>query len=291
MKKYNFYDMNADQDLSFHIGPAAYLNSDFPVHRHDFAELVIITKGSGVHQIEEKTYPIKAGDVYVIKGDTPHGFRNVKDLVLYNIMYLPNDIFLQFSELKKMPGFQALFILEPFYRQEHEFQSKLVLTETELAYVVDMILTIIPEYQERKPGSKSLLKAYLTILFVYLARKYKVKDNDLSRKIMKIAESIIYIENNFTQEINIKEIAEKANLSRRHFTRVFKQNYKLSPYEYIINLRLKQACDLLKNSKWTITRISEESGFKDPNYFSRQFKNKKGISPTEYRQSNKLSIH
>lgn len=284
MKKFYFEDMDTNTDLPFYIGPPAYLNMDFPIHAHDFAELVIITEGQGMHQIEGDSYAVKAGDVYVIKGDTPHGFNDVEQLKLYNIMYLPDDIFLQFDELKKMPGFQALFILEPFYRHDHEFQSKLVLNKGELNYVKNILSTIIPEYEEKKPGFKSLLKAYLTILLVYLSRKYKVKDSRLSREIMKIAESIIYIENNYTQELRIDGIAAKANLSRRHFTRIFKQNYFLSPYEYIINLRLRHACGLLKNSTMTITNIAEASGFSDPNYFSRHFKNKKGLTPSEFRR-------
>jgi AraC family L-rhamnose operon transcriptional activator RhaR/AraC family L-rhamnose operon regulatory protein RhaS len=101
---------------------------------------------------------------------------------------------------------------------------------------------------------------------------------------MRIAESITYIENNYTQSLTIDKIAQKAHLSRRHFTRIFKENYHLSPYEYIMNLRMKHASKLLRNSNLKITFVASQSGFDDPNYFSRIFKSKKGMTPSKYRK-------
>lgn len=290
MKKYYFADMKTNKGQSFHIGPATYLDTDFHLHIHDFNELVIIIQGEGEHQIEDKIYPIKVGDVYVIKGDTPHGFKNVKDLGLYNIMYLADEIFLQYPDLKILPGFQALFILEPFYRKEHEFLSKLVLTERELNYVLEILAYLLEEEEKKELAYLSQMRSYLSILFVYLARRYKVKRNDLTQQIFNIAESISYIENNYTRDLNIEEIAKKANLSRRHFTRIFKDNYNLSPYEYIIRLRLKHARNLLKNTELTITEIANKSGFNDANYFTRQFKKKTGYTPSEYKRRNNIKM-
>ncbi|MEO0055853.1 MAG: hypothetical protein RLZZ50_1800, partial [Verrucomicrobiota bacterium] len=64
----------------------------FPLHRHEFAELVIVAGGSASHLTSHGCYPIAAGDVFFIPSDQPHGFAEVHGLSLCNVLFMPSRL-------------------------------------------------------------------------------------------------------------------------------------------------------------------------------------------------------
>lgn len=62
------------------------LNGEFVQHSHDFDEIVLILSGTGEHLVGQRVYSLKRGDVFVIKGETRHGFRGAENLELVNVM-------------------------------------------------------------------------------------------------------------------------------------------------------------------------------------------------------------
>ena len=100
-----------------------------------------------------------------------------------------------------------------------------------------------------------------------------------------IKSALWYINQNYTQQITIKSIADFLNLSTDHFTRRFKVITGITPKEYIQNLRIRHAItemDSKLSSK--LTEIAYNSGFSDANYFSRTFKKQIGTTPSEYQK-------
>ena len=71
-------------------------------------------------------FPVTAGDVFLLQGRQRHYFHDRQDLDLVNIMYDPEKIGLPENELRRMPGYCAMFILEPTYRRQHRFASRLL---------------------------------------------------------------------------------------------------------------------------------------------------------------------
>lgn len=283
MKTFNLKSIAEIKDFPFRV-EKAYLESDFFVHNHDFSELVVISGGTGIHIIGREEYPVRAGDIYAIKGDMSHGFKGVDNLRMYNIMYDIRTIALLNSELKRMPGFQALFVLEPYYRKEHCFKSRLQVSPEMLEKVVMLLDTMIEEYYKGGDCCRSMLQAYFTTLVIQLSRGYACSGKPVSKKLFYIAEVVAHMESSYNQPVSLEGLASRAFLSKRHFNRVFRQNYGTTPMEYIIRLRLEHACSLLKNSGLNITQVAQESGFSDSNYFSRLFRQKYGVSPGEYRK-------
>lgn len=284
INKYYLNDIKKLDDLHFNI-ETAILNADFAEHEHDFSELVIITEGSGQHIIDGEEYPIHPGDVYVINGDVTHGFRQVSHLGLYNIMFNAEELLSFTHELKQLAGFQALFILEPFYRKEHRFKSRLQLGPKKLEQVKALLVTLLEEYSTKKDGFRSMIQAYFMALVTFLSREYTVgRENSASWQLLRIAEAVAHMENHYTEPVRLEELAARAFLSPRHFTRIFMENYHTTPIEYVIGLRLHHAGRLLRQTGLNVTRIAQESGFTDSNYFTRQFRKRFGLSPSEYRK-------
>lgn len=95
-----------------------------------------------------------------------------------------------------------------------------------------------------------------------------------------------YIEKNYFGPVSIATIAKNFHISRNYLYTLFKKEYGVSPQEYLILFRIEKAKRLLKNNRLTLSmkEISATVGFDNPLYFSRLFKNRTGMSPSEYRK-------
>lgn len=263
------------------------ISNDFKLHTHDFSELFIILGGDAIHLVDDYSYSVTAGDVYVIKEKTVHGFTKVNHLTICNIMLKGNSLTSQYSDLKNMPGYQALFVLEPYYRKEQQFSNRLHLDYSSLKQVIPIINALKTEYQERMDGFKSMFLSYLLNLVIYLSRVYVQGMNDSNGKLLDIANAISYMETNYYRKITLDELSKMSGMSARNFDRIFKQNYGSSPISYLLKLRIDKAASMLRDTDMSITEIALDRGFNDSTYFSRQFKALTGVTPKMYRKYNK----
>lgn len=267
-------DGHHDEDQKYH-------------HHADFCELVIVLDGTAKQQINEQTYFIKRGDVFVLGDKVSHRFIEPNKLHICNIMFQPSYMFENCHDLRQLPGFHALFFIEPNLTHNNAFKSYLTLNFNEYDEITRLLNQIYKETQKRKPGGKNLIFLYFQMLATYLARSYEMptKDDDNYHSFC-IAKSVSYMEEHFREELTIRYLAEKSHMSERHFMRLFSETYHTSPRNYLIQLRMNHACTLLRAipQTLTITDIAYESGFQSNNYFSRAFHQMYGMSPREYRE-------
>lgn len=98
-------------------------------------------------------------------------------------------------------------------------------------------------------------------------------------------EAMTYINEHFTEEISVPDLAAKAGLSHYYFIRAFKKETGFTPHEYLLNTRIATAQYLLKNTRLTIKDICYQTGFSCESIFCTAFKNRLGMTPTQYRIS------
>ena len=254
-------------------------------HRHDFCELVVVTHGSAMHWLEGREFPVTAGDVFLLQGQQRHYFHTRQKLDLINIMYDPDKIDLPENELRRMPGYCAMFMLEPAYRRQHRFASRLHLKRVPLAQLERMADDMERECNEALPGYEVALRAKLLEVIVYLSRAYTSTESTEAHALLRIGHVIGALENDFAKEWKLDELVPIAHMSRSNLMRIFRKATNQTPVEYLIRLRIQQAMGLLRNSDLSITEIALEVGFNDSNYFTRQFRRVLGESPRSFRQS------
>lgn len=105
-----------------------------------------------------------------------------------------------------------------------------------------------------------------------------------------VTKSIEYILSNIEKGIRVASIATELNVSREHFSRIFKDNMGITPLEYIINKKVSHACRLLKETTLSCKEISNSLGYENTTNFIRMFKKLTKMSPKVFRKDGVLSI-
>ncbi len=264
---------------------------EFPLHAHGFDELVIILRGTAVHTVDDRQFPVKSGDVFVISGKHEHQYQDMHGLALANILF--DSLALQMNQwdIRALPGFHALFALEPVLRTQQKFNSRLHLSERPLNHVNEIIHDLLRETQMRNPGYRLMALGLFMQLVVFLSRCYSDRPSEESLDLLRLGDAIACIETRFAEKITLTDLAKKARLSSRHFQRIFRECMGRPPIDHLMCVRIQKAAEMLKHSDRTVTDIALSCGFSDSNYFSRQFRQVMNQSPGQYRSDTHLIGH
>lgn len=274
-------------------------SSDFPLaclrherhaptalHSHEFHELVIILGGRGVHVMDDRAYPIQAGDVFLIRGEMTHGYAETDRMALVNILFEPRRLRLPLAGLADVPGYHALFSVEPKLRQTDQFKHRLRLAPRALDEAATIIAALEAELTDCIPGYRFVAVTCLMTLIGYLSRHYFSTTRIEQRPILKISEVMSFIEGHYAETITIRDLIQIAGVSESTLTRAFHKIMGHSPIEHVIRVRIGRAADLLRRTDLRVTEIAFECGFSDSNYFTRQFRHVIGLAPIDYRKQN-----
>ncbi len=259
----------------------------YPLHTHDFSELVIVLGGTGMHFTHGDEYQVSPGDVFFIESGFAHGYKNPVKLHLYNILFDTSLLGHSFLDITHMPGYHSIFHIEPRYRKNHSFETRLRLSPDKMAVVTGIIAGMRKELEEtsHEYGSRAMALAHFLELVVTLSRFYGISDETRSQEIHKLARVFAFMEQNRGRQLSLQELVDHSYMSYSTLNRAFHQAAGYSPIEYHLRLRIKDACRKLESSPLPITEIAYQSGFEDSNYFSRQFRKILGMTPRNYRKS------
>lgn len=131
-------------------------------------------------------------------------------------------------------------------------------------------------------------KNRLKIMSVFYGMLQRIS-SETTRSYGVLAPAIKLIEEEcFEREVTIATLAEKCNMSEVYFRRLFLSRMGVSPKQYLIDVRIEKAKQLLADGVLKVNAIAEECGFSNPYHFSRIFRQKTGQTPTEYMKQNKV---
>lgn len=227
-------------------------NNVFKLHSHDCYELVYFLAGSGKTIIGDKSYPVYEHTYCIIPPHVDHieCIEGYGEILFIGIKYE--------SSSKKLK--------EGVYNNG-EMKKYMLLNE------------IFREYRDQKAGYTIAAQALLELFLIDILRN-STTDNKKEKDLKFIK---TYIEQHFDQKINFGEISTLSGYSNDYFRQMFKQEFGVAPQEYMINIRLKKAKELLRNTDLSCTEIAYQCGFSNSAQMSAMFKQKLKITPMLYR--------
>ncbi len=251
----------------------------FPMHNHNFHEIVYVFDGSGTHITPHGNKILQAGDVLSIRPEQTHGFKKINNLRLMNILVYPHFLKERLSSVSHTVAYQSLF--EQNLSKNQDEIVHLNLSKIQIFEVQALIEFMSQEINQKTIGYQAQATSYFTQLLVLLMRAYEEKQIHM---LSPEALIINYVEKNFRNYITVKELSEKSGLSESSLLRAFKKVTGEPPLVYQTKLRMEAAIDDLAHTKKSITQIALDVGFNDSNYFARAFKKMHNMSPHEFRK-------
>jgi AraC-like DNA-binding protein len=198
-------------------------------------------------------------------------------------MYDPAQFLSGQRDLDKMMGYHVLFDLEP-RSSRREFKERLHLSTEELVYVTSLISALKEEFDSENDGRKTSIRCTFLLLVTQLSRLYSRQREHSGTAHVRMANVISYIETHYREPLPLEDLARLAHWSPSQFRRNFKRIYNTSPIKFISQVRLHEACEMLKDPNRGITDVAMETGFSSSSFFATQFRNYLGESPSQYRR-------
>lgn len=248
------------------------------LHQHEEIQITYIVQGSGSLILGDSINYYKSNDIIIIGENIPHVFRSETSVTSKSIMY--TLFFTRDSFGKDFFNISDLLELSSFFK-DSIYGMKLLSHQNR----------IIKQFQKLKNKNRierisSLLKILNLIIqadqeqlssFVY-RKKYTDAEGKRMNDVFQ------YAMDHFNEHISLKEISEKAHMSKNAFCRYFKKRTNKTFFQFLIEIRIENACKLLyKEKELSVALISELCGFQNIANFNRKFKELKKMTPTDYR--------
>ncbi|WP_300564167.1 AraC family transcriptional regulator [uncultured Acetatifactor sp.] len=238
----------------------------FNQHWHEHIELHYVLEGRTTLRLGQREIPAREGNLVVVNSNELHaGYCDGTHMRVLVIIFDMGDFYKELADKNVI------------------FQSLVERDET-----IDAIMSAIQkEYSEQRIGYRLICKGELLHLIVHLAREYAAEvltereSDSRKRRLERLNTVLDYIQSNYTKQISNRELADIIHLSEDRFNHLFKESMGMPPLQYMNEVRMKKAMNLLKRKEGTVVEIADSVGFTDYNHFGRQFRRYYGCAPSE----------
>ncbi|MBR6647113.1 MAG: AraC family transcriptional regulator [Clostridia bacterium] len=244
--------------------------SDYTMHGHDFYEIQIYLGGTTTEIINGEKYIATRGSVVFLTPEDLHECRDFVDEELYNIQFEESAVSQKI--LEELAQSENKFVQIENWRFEEEM--------TELCKILEKSFTVAK--------SKEYNSRILDCILLLIQHDMKLEGNDAKHKNSNIQDAIMYIRTHFKENPTLSEIADKVHLNERYFCTKFKEYTGKSYKEYLKEVKLKYAKNILTTTNIPIIEVATQSGYGSQSHFNREFKSFYGLSPLEMRKGYKI---
>ena len=223
----------------------------------DFYSVICVLDGQMEVCYEGKKIPVKKDEVILLDFRKPHSYRCVSDrLTKWEMVFKGNESEAYYNLITEKWG--------------HKFVLTGKLKET--------IKKLRQELDSSFPQDHNI-SMRIHAMFCSM-----ISQNEVSVS-MPVREAMNYIYNHYGEQVQISEIAEHVSLSRYYFTRLFRKETGRTPNEYLAEVRINFAREMLIEKILPVAEIAERCGFANTSHFTRFFREKTGQTPAAFRKS------
>ena len=257
----------------------------FKGESHDFWEFVYIDKGEAQVTAGEHTFPLPHGNVIFHKPGEWHNIRSEHASNSVIVSFECHSPAMKFFENKilQIGNIQKRLISKIIAERINTFEGPLG----------DPYAEKLTRKIKAPIGSEQLIKQFISELLILLMR------NDDTMQMTNFKSHITdttfdeieaFMSKNIHRSLSLGEIASVTNISISSLREIFRNNASCGVIEYFIDMKIEQAKKFIRDDNYNITQIAELLGYSGPHYFSRQFRQKTGMSPLQYSKSIKSMV-
>lgn len=268
MKEYRISDIitSNPKEKFFYVGTFEGTedpNVEWP-HRHDFYSLVWFTKSTGINVIDFEEYKIKHNRLFLMRPKQVHNWSYSKNSNGYIIVF-DKHLLKEITDFADKPFFDLsnknTQLLKPLFENLIEESNKNdQLSEKTIVQGISYLLLQLKRLSNENPKNKEI-KSKTGLKFSKL------------------------VSDNICENLSVNEYASKLNLTVDKLNEICKKNYGQSPKTIILEKKITEAKRLLYFTDLSVKEIAFRLGFEDSSYFSRIFKQKTNLSPTEFKST------
>lgn len=229
--------------ISFHPGET------YGPHKHLRIEINYVKKGNCILHLDHESVTFREGEIMVITSDINHLFEaGSEGTTLMQLEFLP-EIFSRFN-WKAEAGANGLALTPVFLFSEESRLIKIVNN----VRIMRAVQRIVNELEAKSPYYQYLVVMYyaelLILIYRYMDEAYlPICTNESLKK------AIAYIRLNYQENININNVAEHTGVSERYLRGLFAQHLNLSPLDYLNQIRINKAVELLRNTEMSVKEV------------------------------------
>ena len=271
-----------------------YIRPDgsIPEHAHEYYEMVLIQKNSCRHIYQDDVTTLLPGDFFLIPPHRPHAYQFTEEIIYYNCQFYIDVInakwvkdvqALSYDRLRKSGGHRQSPELNGLNRQ-----GILHMSPEDTAVTIQFFDKILDEQKCPRHDSERMKQIILHLMLTGINRVREqhvlVSNNAEQWKQQMISETLLNFQKQVYVDWDMEELAGKYHISVSYFRSIFRQLTGMPPHQYLNQMRINRAVDLIQHQGMSLADASGSVGIYDLNYFSRLCKQFTGYTPSHFRR-------
>ncbi len=270
---------------SYYVDLKQYLCGEVPWHWHEEFELASMVLGSVEMNIQNENVVLHMGEAILINANILHAVKqgsaeqSVYRAQVFSPMLISGNYDSIFGQKYIMPFAKCKELPYIIFNDQNDPDEKLraLLCDAYKAYDIE-------EYGYEYEVRGAVSEVFRTIA---IQNRDKIQTGSAAPSMDegRIKDMLNYIHANYQEKIELRDIAAAASISERECSRCFAKSLGMTPFQYVLNYRIRRAAELLSETKKPVTEIAYAAGFFGNSYFGKTFKELMGMTPNEYRRS------
>lgn len=269
---------------AYYVEPERFPGGYIPWHWHADLEVMYVAQGKMTLQTNISEYTLSAGDAIFINTNVLHfqkPYKGMKVITLNQVF----DTSLISGRYKSI--FEQKYVEPILGCQEIDV---MIFKQSDVRHrkIIELIKLSQDAADEKAYGYEIMVRNYLSSMWLLLCQEAQDKIN--AKKITgstgedRLKVMMRYIQSHYMDKILLRDIAYAANISEREAMRTFRNNLNVTPFNYLMEYRLRMAMVRLSETSDSISRIAYDCGFCSSSYFGKEFRKYAGCTANEYRR-------
>jgi AraC-like DNA-binding protein/mannose-6-phosphate isomerase-like protein (cupin superfamily) len=248
-------------------------------HRHDFFEVLYLSKGSGFHVIDGNKYEIEPPCVFFMSPGQAHKIEFSNDIEGFIFIFTPEFYLINQTNQNRLIEFPFFFTI----RQDNPPLN--LIDENEVVFLESLFKKGISEINKGETYSVELLRSVLDLILTSCSTLYKTDEKMLGKGKGHIVVKRFFqlVEENYSKNWPVAGYADQLAITANHLTQTVSQLTGKTSSQIIKSKQILEIKRLLVHTNLSASEIANRLNFHDQSYFTKFFKRETGISPLQYR--------